>query len=168
METVKAIIILGQDGKRILARFFDSQISAKTFDAKLFAKTKSQKAKNEDIVMLDSYLCLHRNVCETNIYVVGGRKENPLVLHKLLHCLSEVVSSLCTSKSQYEQQQIHEHMSQIILALDEVCDEGIILETDPDQILSKISQKEGAADSSMAAQVFQSATEHIKFAWMRS
>lgn len=164
MNTVKAIIVLGLDGKRVLANYYNDQINPSQFDKKIFSKTKSHKTRDE-LLIEDDLMVLHRCVVDLHMYVVGGRNENPLILDRVLCCLAEVVSTL--SSRNVESKSVFDHLDQIILAFDEICDGGVVLETDPSHVLQRVCLREGVAEQSMA-QVLQSATEHIKFPWIRS
>lgn len=164
MKTIKAIIILGVDGRRIISRCYDDKLNSSKFDKQIYNKTKNHK-KRDDIFVIDSSLILHRHVTDLHLYIVGSRSENPMILDKVLNCLVEVVSSI--SDRNFEQQPLMENLDKIILAFDEMSDEGIILEVDPAKVLQRVSMGPDAADQSMAG-ILQSATEHIKFPWIRS
>lgn len=168
MDLLKAIVILSFDGKLIISKYFDDKLNPREFEKKIFNKSKNQK-RREDIFLLDSNLVshkyltdLHLYVTDLHLYVAGSKNENPLVLHKILNCLSEVISTL--SKKNVDQQPI---MDSIILALDEISEGGIVLETNPDEVVERICLKEVIRDPAMPS-FLQSATEQFKFPWSRS
>lgn len=150
-NTIKAIIILQSDGKRLLAKYFDSDLSstAKQFEKRLFAKTKSPKAKDE-IIVLDGVLIVHRFSTDSHYYIIGNRNENPLVLDSVLNCLVEVVSTV-SEKNAINSNSVLDNLSKVILALDEICDEGLILEIDPNLVLQRISSTNEDSGESMAS-----------------
>lgn len=135
-STVRAIIILQTDGRRTLAKYYDDKLNQKQFERRLFGKTKTPKAKDE-IVVLDGVLVVHRFLTDSHIYVVGGRNENPLVLDTVLNCIVEVIGSL--SSNNLSSNTVLDNLSRVILALDEICDGGIILEIDPNLVLQRIT-----------------------------
>ena len=160
MDIIKAIIILNMDGQRKIARYFDDSIDSNHFERKLFVKTKSKKHK-EEILMLDGQLILHRSVQDVHLYIVGSRNENPLILDRVLCCLVEVVSSIM-SRTPEAEHPFFENLDQIIIAFDEVCDNGIVIETDPDLVLKRVYLKD-STDLTMA-QLLQNS----KLAWLLS
>lgn len=163
METVKAIVILDADGGRILTRSIDKKTSEKQFERKLFIKTKSHKIK-DDILVIDGYLVIHRFLTDLHLYILGDKNENPLILESVLNCLNESISALLKT---VDRQSILKHLSQIILSLDEMCERGNLLETDSNLVLQRVTLVDDALDLTMA-QKLQSATEHIRFPWLRS
>lgn len=137
MESVKAIILLALDGKRVLARYFDEKIKAKQFDKQVYSKTKAKKIR-EQIFTIDGYVVIHRCTNDLHMYVVGSRSENPLILDQILNCVTEVVSSLLNRSDQHS---VHENIDQLTIALDEMCDNGILLEMDPNLVIDRVSLK---------------------------
>lgn len=164
LNTLKAIVILDADGSRLLSRSFDGKSSSSQFERKLFIKTKSRKIK-DDVLVLDNFLIVHRFVTDLHLYVIGNKNENPLVLDSFLNCLVEVIMTLLNKNA--ERQSIFDHLTQIVIALDEMCDNGLILETDSNLVLQRVTLKDDIVEQSMARKL-QSATEHIKFPWIRS
>lgn len=154
MNTIKAIIILQTDGRRTLAKYFDDKINPKQFERKLFTKTKTPKAKDE-IIVLDGFLIVHKFVTDSHFYIVGGRNENPLVLDNVLNCLTEVVGSFSSNNSSIElyilDNTVLDNLSKVILALDQICDGGLILEVDPNLVLQRIRSSNEDTMESMAS-----------------
>lgn len=161
---LRAVLILDFDGQRLAGRCFDEKTNDKAFVRKMFAKTKSHRAK-DDLLTLDSLLVLHRICTDIHVYVIGGRNENPVILDEVLNCLVNVLGGLMPKG--VERQPLLDRMAEVVMAIDEMCDGGIILEIDSDVILQRICPKADAADQSIA-QKLHSATEHIKFPWIRS
>lgn len=164
-NVLKAIIILDGEGRKTLSKCFDSQTNTVQFEKKLFVKTKNHRTKDE-ILIIDNLLVVHRFIVGVHLYVVGNRGENPLILDSVMVCLAEVVSTLLNSKN-VEPKSIYDNLTQVILALDEICEGGLILELDPNLVLQRAIMKDDSVEQSMA-QKLQSATEHIKFPWIRS
>lgn len=138
INSIKAIIILQIDGRRTLAKYYDDQLhsTSKQFEKRLFSKTKTPKAKDE-VIVLDGVLIVHKFITDSHIYVVGGKNENPLVLEGVLSCLVEIISSL--PNNGVSNNLVLDNLSRVILALDEICDSGMILEIDPNLVLQRIT-----------------------------
>lgn len=163
-KTVRAIVLLDIDGNRIAGRAYDDDIYKKQFERKLFIKTKGHRIKDE-ILLLEDMLAVHRFVADFHIYVIGYRNENPMILETISDCLLDVIKLL--SVKTVDRSVVENHKAQLILAMDEICDNGIILETDPDLVHSRVILKDDSMEPSMARKL-QSATELIRFPWIRS
>ncbi|XP_053309115.1 coatomer subunit zeta-2 isoform X2 [Spea bombifrons] len=93
MYTVRAAIILDQDGRRLLAKYYDdtfpSLAEQREFERRIFLM--SQRSECE-VVLVDGVTALCQRLCDITCYIVGGPQENELLLLSALTCLSE---SLC-------------------------------------------------------------------------
>ncbi len=88
---MKAIAILDNDGRRILAHYYDRTLfptikEEKAYEKNLFNKT--HKA-NADIIMLDGLTCLYRSNVDLFFYVMGDSHENEV---RLLLTIKTVVT----------------------------------------------------------------------------
>lgn len=163
-KTLKGAIIYDLEGNRMFSKVFDDSTINKQYERKLFGKTRSQRTKDE-ILVLDNTLVAHKFVNQFHFYIVGNKNENPLVLDTVLECLVEVITSLLNKS--LDKQTFQKKLAQVALAFDEICDNGIILETDSDLVLQRVCLKEDLAEQTLA-QKLQSATEQFKFPWIRS
>lgn len=82
LYTVKGIVILDNDGNRILAKYYDKNIlttpkEQKAFEKNLFNKTHRA---NAEIIMLDGLTCVYRSNVDLFFYVMGGSHENEVQL----------------------------------------------------------------------------------------
>ncbi len=78
---MKGIAILDNDGRRILANYYDPEAfpsikEEKAFERSLFNKT--HKA-NGEIIMLDGLTCLYRSNVDLFFYVMGSCHENEVM-----------------------------------------------------------------------------------------
>ncbi len=83
MFTVKGILILDNDGRRILGNYYDIFPTLKeqtAFEKSLFAKTSKA---NSEVLMLDGLTVLYRSNVDLFFYVLGG----PQVMSFLVVCL---------------------------------------------------------------------------------
>ena len=164
-KTIKAVLILDLDGNKVLGRTYDKQLESKKFEKKLFLSTKTHRIKNE-LLVLDQTLVCHKFVTDLHFYVIGNKHENPLILESVLSCLVEVATTLCPKE--LERQALVDQLTQTILAMDEICDDGVVLETDSNLVLQRVSLKDDVSEQTMA-QRLQSATEQFKLtSWIRS
>ncbi|TRY68407.1 hypothetical protein TCAL_06204 [Tigriopus californicus] len=149
LYAIKGIAILDNDGRRILANYYDADVfpgikEQKAFEKSLFAKTAKA---NGEIIMLDGLTCLYRSNVDLFFYVMGSVHENENV----------------------EKRSLFDHLDIIMLALDEICDGGIILESDPNAVVSRVALRTDdiPLGEQTVAQVFQSAKEQLKWSLLK-
>ncbi|KAJ3268383.1 Coatomer subunit zeta-1 [Borealophlyctis nickersoniae] len=145
LYTTKAVILLDSEGKRLIAKYYTPDYATakdqKTFEKALFDKTKKI---NSEIIMFDGQVVVYKNSIDTFIYIVGSVDENELILTHLLSSLYESLNLLLGS---VEKRVIMEYLDQVVLAIDEAVDDGIILESDPSVIASRVTKKGADGDN---------------------
>lgn len=138
---IKGIILLDNDGNRILGRYYDSTFSSvkekREFEKKLF--TKTHKA-NGEIIMIDGLTIVYRSIVDLHFYVIGSTNENEVILVSVLNCFYDTMNLIL--KRGVEKRAVIDYMDTCTLALDEICDSGIILEIDPMSVLQRVSIKD--------------------------
>ena len=138
---IKAIVMLDNDGNRLVGKYFDDQFSStkeqKEFEKSLFQKTNKA---NGEIIMLDNLTIVYRSNVDVFFYVIGSTSENEIILVSVLNCLFDSLSMIF--RKNMEKKVLVENMEAVLLALDEICDNGILLETDPAQVAQRVSFKE--------------------------
>lgn len=140
MYTVKAVMILDNDGERILAKYFDdswpSTKEQKEFEKNLFQKT--QRA-NAEIVMFEGVTCVYRSNVDLFFYVIGSSFENELILVSVLNAFYDAISQLL--RKNVEKSSLFDNLDGAMLILDEIVDRGIILESDSNTIAQRVAMK---------------------------
>ena len=142
LYSVKGIVILDQDGNRIIAKYFDKESfgnvkEQKAFEKSLFSKTS--RNTTSDILLLDGVTCLYRSNVDLHLYVLGTSRENELILEALLTCLYDAISIVL--RNNVEKKTLLDAMDTTMLIIDEICDEGIILETDAKAVVARCNLK---------------------------
>lgn len=85
LYTIKGVAILDNDGKRILAKYYDPNILATAKEQKLFEKnlfSKTHRA-NSEIIMLENMTCVYKSNVDLYFYVMGSNQENEVKCLKL-------------------------------------------------------------------------------------
>jgi len=172
IPSVVAVVVLDSDGKRVVARYFKSPFASSTeelaFEKKLFDKTARTNAKSEaEIIILDGLVTVYRNSSDTWLYVVGSQMENELVLVNVLSALSEALTTLLRAPP--DKRTLLDNFDTLLVCIDEMLDQGMILETDASAIVNRVGMK--AAEGGPAATetfsegnlntMFASAREHL-------
>ncbi|KAL2108086.1 hypothetical protein VUR80DRAFT_4289 [Thermomyces stellatus] len=153
--SVQAVLILSSDdGSRIFAKYYNPphQTSAgpgqegpsnpypdvkaqKSFEKGLADKTLKQTG---DIILYDNRIVLYKMESDVMMYVVGGVDENEILLYNTILALRDSLHLLF--KQSVDKRTIIENYDLVSLAVDEIVDDGIILETDPTIIIQRVSK----------------------------
>ena len=86
--------------------------------------------------MLEKNVAVFRASSETRFYVVGSNLENELILTAVLDGLYEALNTLL--RGQTDRRTVLDSLELVILTIDELVDGGMILETDPNAIVSRV------------------------------
>ncbi|CAI6335153.1 unnamed protein product [Periconia digitata] len=153
--SVSAILILAiDDSSRILTKYYQSphppqgnpaeypgQIAYKTVkDQKAFEKGLLEKTAKQttDIILYDQKVIVFKMESDVMLYVVGGAEENEVLLYSVVLALRDSLNILL--KNSVDKRTVIENYDLVSLAVDELVDDGIILETDPVVIASRVSK----------------------------
>ncbi|KAM7081886.1 coatomer subunit zeta-2 [Ciconia maguari] len=138
LYTVKALLILDSLGQRLLAKYYDGTFpTAKeqaAFERSIFSKT--HRAGGE-IACLEGLTIVYRSSVDLFFYVVGGCQENELMLSAVLACLLDTLGHLL--RKEVEKRWLLDNMDGTFLVVDEIVDRGVILESDPQQVIQRLS-----------------------------
>lgn len=168
LYSVKAILIMDNDGNRIVSKYYDNAFPTakeqKAFEKNLFNKTHRA---NAEIVMFEGLTCVYRSSVDLFFYVVGSSNENELLLMSVLNCLYESISQML--KKNVEKKVLLDNLDSLFLALDEICDGGILLEADPAIVVQRAAIKTDdiALSDQTVVQVLNNAKEQIKWSLLK-
>ncbi|XP_051125510.1 coatomer subunit zeta-2-like [Andrographis paniculata] len=166
--SVKNILLLDSEGKRIAANYFSDDwptIGAKeAFEKSVFTKTQKTNARTEaEITIFENYIVVYKFVQDLHFYVTGGEDENELILATVLQGFFDAVAILL--RDNVDKRGALENLDLILLCIDEIVDGGIVLETDANSIASKVaghSMDSGASLSEQTiSQALATAREHL-------
>ncbi|CEJ90519.1 Putative Clathrin adaptor complex [[Torrubiella] hemipterigena] len=146
--SVQAVLILGtEDGARIFSKYFSpphdsgsknpypDAKSQKAFEKGLIEKTAKQTG---DIILYDNRIVLYKLESDVMLYVIGAADENEILLYNTVLALRDSLHLLF--KQSVDKRTIIENYDLVSLAIDEIVDDGIILETDPTIIVQRVSR----------------------------
>ncbi|XP_029293858.1 coatomer subunit zeta-2 isoform X2 [Cottoperca gobio] len=169
LYTVKAVFILDNDGNRLLSKYYDpglypSMKEQKNFEKNIFNKTHKG---DHEIAFLEGMTIVYKSSIDLFFYVAGSAQENELMLMSVLNCLFESLSQIL--RKNVERRYLLDNMEGVLLVVDEIIDGGVILESDPQQVLQKVNYRadENPLSEHSVAQVLQSAKEQIKWSILK-
>lgn len=122
------MVIMDNDGNRILAKYYDKNVfptvkEQKQYEKNLFQKT--HRANAAEIIMLDGLTVVYKSNVDLFFYVMGGKQENELILLSVLNCLFDTISLIL--KKNVEKRALLDNLDVVMLAFDEICDGGYVL-----------------------------------------
>lgn len=160
LYSVNAILILSsEDGSRIFSKWYNpphqaanqqpsstaAPASAQNPFADKTAQVRFEKAllqktakQTGDILLFDNRIVLYKMEADVAIYVVGGVEENEILLYNVLLALRDALHLLF--KQSVDKRTIIENYDLVSLAIDEIVDDGVVLETDPTIIVQRCSK----------------------------
>ncbi|KAK4648286.1 Golgi-to-ER vesicle coat component [Podospora bellae-mahoneyi] len=160
LYSVNAILILSsEDGSRIFSKWYSpphqaanqqpsstaAPASAQNPFADKTAQVRFEKAllqktakQTGDILLFDNRIVLYKMEADVAIYVVGGVEENEILLYNVLLALRDALHLLF--KQSVDKRTIIENYDLVSLAIDEIVDDGVVLETDPTIIVQRCSK----------------------------
>jgi len=172
LYTVKSVLILDSDGKRICSKYYnthiDSSIPATTKDQLAFEKnlfTKTHRA-NAEILLWESLIGVYRSSADVFFYVIGSSEENELILLSVLNALYDAISKLL--RSQVDKRTILENLDYVLLTVDELIDQGIILESDGSVVAGRVAMKGADSEVPLSEQTISQALVNAKETIARS
>uniref|UniRef100_A0A7N8XIU7 Coatomer subunit zeta n=1 Tax=Mastacembelus armatus TaxID=205130 RepID=A0A7N8XIU7_9TELE len=97
----------------------------------------------------------------------GDRLYAKLMLMAVLNCLFDSLSQML--RKNVERRALLENMEGLFLAVDEIVDGGVILESDPQQVVHRVALRgdDVPLTEQTVTQVLQSAKEQIKWSLLR-
>ncbi|WPH00470.1 Hypothetical protein R9X50_00329900 [Acrodontium crateriforme] len=107
----------------------------KAFEKGLLEKTAKQTS---DVILYDNRVVVFKMESDVMLYVVGGANENEIMLYNVVLALRDALNILL--KNSVDKRTLIENYDLASLCIDEIVDDGIILETDPVIIASRVSR----------------------------
>ncbi|ODV88022.1 hypothetical protein CANARDRAFT_26185 [[Candida] arabinofermentans NRRL YB-2248] len=147
LYTIKSAIILDNEGKRLFAKYYkaphsevnDELLSSEkkqiAFESSLFKKTHKL---NTDIILFENQIVVYREFADVIIYMTGDLNENETLLYNVLQGFIGALEIVL--RNQLDKKSMQENYDLVVLAIDETVDDGIILETDPSVIASRVTK----------------------------
>uniref|UniRef100_A0A1I8J1J7 Coatomer subunit zeta n=1 Tax=Macrostomum lignano TaxID=282301 RepID=A0A1I8J1J7_9PLAT len=178
LHTVRAILILDNDGRRIVAKYYTGAGSStvtvglasakdqRLFERRLLAKTA--KNPSTDVLMFEGLTCLFRSNVDLLFCVLGDSNENELILNTVLCTLFDAVSIIL--RKNVEKRALLDYLDVMFLVVDELCDNGIVLETDAHHLVARVGTRvidESSPMEGSVTQVLQQATQQFKWALLK-
>ena len=142
VPTIKAVLLIDLDGKRIYSKYYEKNpivtLNKQHEIENKISKTISQKGNNE-LFLLDKYIVLYKTISDVIIAVLTDPQENELFVLQALNCIVNGFEMIF--EKGFDKKIALEYYDKIAIAIDEVIDDGIILETDPEEMANRVNFK---------------------------
>ena len=149
LYSIEGILILDSKGERIYGKYYNpphthvdetntlitSNKVQLEFEKQLFKKTHK---KNSEIILYENHLILYKEYTDVTLYLIGDGNENELVLQAAFDAYKNSLELVLNNG--IDKKNIQENYDLVLLTIDELCDNGIILETDPASIASRVTK----------------------------
>ncbi|NXK25070.1 COPZ1 protein, partial [Arenaria interpres] len=142
LYTVKALLILDSLGQRLLAKVYNPGVSLGLEQCPLPHSPRGHQhppVSPGEIACLEGLTIVYRSSIDLFFYVVGGCQENELMLLAVLTCLLDTLGHLL--RKEVEKRLLLDNMEGTFLVVDEIVDRGVILESDPQQVIQRLSMR---------------------------
>ena len=159
LYSVQSILILDSQGNRIYAKYYQPPqnvlgqnkhnafqsfgenellISLKKqeeFEKRLIKKTHKQ---DSEIMLFENKLVFYKEYIDLTIYLIGDPNENEIILQTSFNALKNSLELILNNG--IDKKNVQENYDMVLLTIDEIVDNGIILETDSQTIASRVSK----------------------------
>eukprot|EP00455_Lapot_gusevi_P044286 TRINITY_DN550_c0_g1_i2.p1 TRINITY_DN550_c0_g1~~TRINITY_DN550_c0_g1_i2.p1 ORF type:complete len:119 (-),score=23.30 TRINITY_DN550_c0_g1_i2:114-470(-) len=116
--------------------------------------------------MFERYIAVYKHCADVFFYIISSTEENELIVSSVLQCLEESMSMLL--RNQVGKRTLVDNLDLLLLAIDEIVDDGVILENDPQMVVSRVSMKGQETDIPLAEQTFTQALQTARDQFIRS
>ncbi|CAG8889008.1 unnamed protein product [Penicillium nalgiovense] len=145
--SVNAVLVMSaDDGSRIYAKYFSAPHPPPALHRTRLTTPKGLLEKtnksSSDVILYDNRIVVFKMESDVMIYVVGSADENEVLLYNVVLSLRDALGILF--KGATDKRTIVENYDLVSLTIDETIDDGIILETDPVMIASRVSRAPAA------------------------
>lgn len=150
LYSVEAILILDSQGERVYGKYYKPPHSSNDegsknlanstklqldFEKQLFKKTHK---KDSEILLYENHLVLYKEYIDVTLYLIGDSNENELILQTAFDAFKNSLELVFSND--IDKKNIQENFDLVLLTVDELVDNGIILETDPASIASRVTK----------------------------
>ena len=141
---VKFVIILDNNGKLIYSKYFEekNQNKQREFEKQLCFQVKNLNISpgELDIFSMDDYNIFVKIIGEIAYFIGLNEEDNECLGYNFCKLFENCLGNI--TNDNFERPKIFDNLEKIIVMIDEMLDNGLIVNTDPDSISKLISHQE--------------------------
>ncbi|CDU17296.1 coatomer subunit zeta, putative [Plasmodium yoelii] len=134
----------------------------KQFEYNIINKIKKTSSLLNEIEILSSnqYIILSLLINDIYIFIVGDENNNELILYEIMKSIQDSLNSI--TNNNIGKKQLIDKLDSVYLLLDEIIDNGIVMETNPNVIVNRLYMNEDdIQDLTSLNQAIYSAKDNI-------
>ncbi|KAK8812426.1 hypothetical protein WA158_007660 [Blastocystis sp. Blastoise] len=145
MKLIHGIVIMDDEGRVIVKNYYSDEFKTKSaqdaFEKRLFDKFHNGASKVEvSLGLLDKYIILSRAGADITIFFLIPDNQNELIGVEALDGFYEALN-ICF-KDKVDRAELLKHIPYVYLVMDELCDNGVLCETDAGIINKRVEMKD--------------------------
>lgn len=140
---IKFIVLLDNNGKTIYSKFYGDEFNNQTeFISKLCSSTTNLNVAKEevDIFTLNDYIIVSKISGEVNIFIGADDNENEVIVGNFFEIFQAVLCDIVPSSLTKEN--IMNSYEMLIIAIDEMINDGVVMNANEDSINDIIKMKQ--------------------------
>jgi len=155
MHKVSGVMLLDNEEERIFAKYYIPEFAdvkrQKVFEKILLGKIKAAsgttkaadgsapvQSSDGNILLYEQHTVVYRSEADITLMVFGSIDENEVVLHSVMTCIHEALQVLLKCSGAIEKRLLLESYDALVLVVDEVIDDGIIMETNSSNLVPDV------------------------------
>ena len=136
---VKSFLILDNDGNRIVSRYYDQSVGdvahQKAFEMSLMKKMRKQSA----FFLHEGFLVMFANWGDCYVVMCVSEDQHELLLESVFQTATETLGAVLGGQT--SKVAVTNNFDYVLIALDELLDDGLILQLDSSAILDQLKMK---------------------------
>jgi coatomer subunit zeta len=169
---IKGVLLLDSDGEKLYGKYFNPPAELQSFASQdLFEKQLKSKLskfvlkhKENEVVLVENITVVLKMVNNLTLYILGSSEENEIFLGTVLDALAEALDLVY--HGEIERGKVIEELELVMLAIDEMFEDGNILAFDATAIAEKVLMREisenAPAKSNAKESIFGRALQNAK------
>lgn len=176
LHRVQAVVILDEMGNRVFAKYYTGEDAPEA--AKALASEGKQRqlemsihqaitprrnsvSPDGDVMIMDGHAVLFQLGSDVIFLVIGDSEENEMVLYNVLKALVDALKQILNSLD-LGVRQLLENYDAVLLTVDELLDDGIILEMNPSSIAAEVEPYMADTTADSARKVLGTVNRYLR------
>ena len=141
-RSISGFILFDQKESELLMSkyFFDTNVTA--FEKELVSKLKKESKETQEIMLVDRFVLQLKTGQEVLFGILYEYAENDILISNFLEACFRALALL--TGNPVSRNKVIQKLDSVFIMIDEVCENGLILEDEPDRIVSRVEMKDAS------------------------